>query len=418
MPSMFADEMKVKKQHKEGWIAGAFHEVKRNGDLEVAFAFPVEREELVESDILRGEKDGYKYYGFLENTLHPEDYDNSLEASLGLICEEFRPDVIHCYGTEFPHTLAILRTGDWSKRVLIHVQGVMSACAREYYAGLPKKVRDSVTFRDLIRKDSITEQKEKYDRRAERAETAMKAASFACGRTAFDKNAVNTVNPSCVYYNLNETLRSCFYEGRWDINECEPHRIFISQGNIPLKGLHILLNAMPYILEKYPDAKIAVAGDDVVRGNSLKDRIKLPEYGKYLKELITKYDLQDKVEFLGALDAKSMKKQYLKANVFVMPSSMENSPNSLGEAMILGMPCVASEVGGIPSLAENGKEVLLVPSCEPEELAKAIVDIFKDPLYASVLGENAAKRASLTHDMEANYKMLKWIYEEVAKNSR
>ena len=113
-----------------------------------------------------------------------------------------------------------------------------------------------------------------------------------------------------------------------------------------------------------------------------------------------------------------MKKEYLKANVYVLPSSVENSPNSLGEAMLLGVPCIASYAGGIPSMAEDKKEARLVPACDVDALASAIAGIFDDDIYAGLLGENAAARAKLTFDREANSRMLKWIYEEVAKNSR
>ena len=57
--------------------------------------------------------------------------------------------------------------------------------------------------------------------------------------------------------------------------------------------------------------------------------------------------MEDKIEFLGRLSAEGMKQAYLDANVFVMPSTIENSPNSLGEAMLLGVPCVAADVGGV-----------------------------------------------------------------------
>lgn len=63
---------------------------------------------------------------------------------------------------------------------------------------------------------------------------------------------------------MNETLRPEFYEGRWDLNGVEPHSIFISQGDYPLKGFHFVLQAMPKILKEYPDAKLYVAGKSII----------------------------------------------------------------------------------------------------------------------------------------------------------
>ena len=85
--------------------------------------------------------------------------------------------------------------------------------------------------------------------------------------------------------------------------------------------------------------------------------------------------------------------------------------------MLLGVPVVASRTGGIPSLVEDGKEVLLTEPGDSGMLADRILDIFDDGMFAELLGENAAARAALTHDRMANYKMLAWIYEEIAKEN-
>lgn len=111
------------------------------------------------------------------------------------------------------------------------------------------------------------------------------------------------------------------------------HIAFLSQGDYPLKGFHYLLQAMPAVLERFPDAHIYVAGNNILRSNTGKDKLKLSGYGKYLKKLIKDNQLKDKVTMLGMLDEDGMKEQFLKSHVFVCPSAMENSPNSLGEAM-------------------------------------------------------------------------------------
>ena len=85
--------------------------------------------------------------------------------------------------------------------------------------------------------------------------------------------------------------------------------------------------------------------------------------------------------------------------------------------MLLGVPCIASYVGGIPSMAEDKKEARLVPPCDVDALASAIAGIFDDDIYAGLLGENAAARAKLTFDREANSRMLKWIYDDICKRN-
>ena len=417
MPAMFHKAFRNGKHNKEGWIIGAYEGIRHVPDLEVAFAFPVPVEDMVKGDILRGTLDEVKYYGFYEDISHPEKYDESLESSIGLICEDYRPDVIHCFGTEFPHTKALMRVSEWKGHALIHMQGVMAECEKAYTAGLPQKVIEHNTLRDVLRSDGILRQQEKYALRADNEMEVVNAADYFCVRTAFDEAFVKANSETAVCYSLNETLRPVFYEGRWNVDECDRHSIFISQGNIPLKGLHIALGAMAKLIKDYPDITLTVAGDDVVRGNSLSDIIKRPSYGKYLKQLIKEGGLEGHVRFAGPLSAKDMKKEYLKANVYVLPSSVENSPNSLGEAMLLGVPCIASYAGGIPSMAEDKKEARLVPACDVDALASAIVGIFDDDIYAALLGENAAARAKLTFDREANSRMLKWIYDDICKRN-
>lgn len=417
MPAMFAEALGIKGHNKEGWVAGAYEALKDAEGVEIAFAFPVPREDMVKSGILKGKKEEVRFFAFYEDMNHPEVYDAGLESSLGLICEEYRPDVIHVFGTEFPHAKALIRVEEWKKKAIIHMQGLMEECEKNYLAGLPESVISDNTFRDVIKGDGLKKQKEKYKKRAEMEAFTVQNAFYFCVRTDFDEKFVKERNRSAVCYSLNETLRPCFYEGRWRPEGCTPFSIFVSQGNIPLKGLHFLLKSSKKVAEAYPDVMLRVAGDDVVRGSSVKDRLKLPAYGKYLKELIDENGLSGHVIFTGPLSAEQMKKEYLDANVFVLPSAVENSPNSLGEAMLLGVPSVSCISGGIPSLAEDKKEARLVSFGDEDALADAILDIFDDSVYASLLGENAAARARLTHDRTANAKMLLWIYEDMVKKN-
>ncbi|MCR5120150.1 MAG: glycosyltransferase family 4 protein [Lachnospiraceae bacterium] len=391
-------------QNKEGWISGAAAKVMEGEELSLAVAFPVKGDEK-----MSGSAGLVRYFSFYEDTDHPEEYDPSLEASIGRICEEFKPDVIHCFGTEFPHSLALQKLTEWRDKVIVHIQGVMQSCAEQYYGGLDESVTESATIRDIIRSDSLWKQKEKYEKRAEREKNVLSLAAYACGRTAFDKAYVESINPSCAYFAMNETLRPGFYGKLWERENSVKHRIFMSQGNIPLKGLHVAIEALALIKEKYEDAHIVVAGDDIVG----KPFYKIPRYGKYLKSLTEKLQLKDSVSFMGQLNETEMCQEYMEANVYVLASYTENSPNSLGEAMLLGVPSVVSRVGGVPSMAEEDKEVLAFDAGDAKGLAEKICRLFDSEELQDELRLAARKRAMLTHDAEANYKMLLWIYDRI-----
>lgn len=85
--------------------------------------------------------------------------------------------------------------------------------------------------------------------------------------------------------------------------------------------------------------------------------------------MLKKYNIQERFEFEGFLSADEMKQLLLESNVFVCPSSIENSPNSLGEAMILGVPCVASDVGGISDMLTHNEEGFLYPFDDSYKMA-------------------------------------------------
>ena len=105
------------------------------------------------------------------------------------------------------------------------------------------------------------------------------------------------------------------------------------------------------------------------------------------------------------------------SGVFVLASTMENSPNALGEAMLLGLPCVATRTGGVPSLLEDKKEGLLYPPCDVAALTEALLQIFSEKVIASVYGDNARKRAMLTHDAARNVKELIHVYHRMMEGT-
>lgn len=228
---------------------------------------------------------------------------------------------------------------------------------------------------------------------------------------------------------------------KWTRNNCEEHSIFLSQGDYPLKGLHYMLAALPVIRRKYPDVKVYVAGQDLTRQDTLKQKLKLSGYGKYLCELIRERGIQEQVIFAGKLDSRRMRDQYLKCGLFVCPSSMENSPNSLGEAMLLGMPCVSADVGGIPSIFSSGKDGILYEGFRSgriqfynagnlngeqdgqlesisKRLADAVVEMWSDPVKMGDYCRNARNHAEKTHDPRRNYLKMLEIYSDIMARSR
>ncbi len=436
-----AEHLNLPSSNKEGWLTGlasVIQERRDENEIELAVAFPVTSSEMDGCSgkaFLQGKS--LRYYGFYEDTVHPENYDEMLEGRLKRIMEDFKPDVVHCFGTEFGHTLAASRVCPDKRKLLIGIQGLCSVYAGAYMANLPVKVIHSVSFRDFLKKDSMLKQQKKYVIRGQREIEAIRNAGNITGRTHWDAFYSKYWNESAEYFVMNETLRPDFYNDQWQPENCDPHRIFVSQGDYPLKGLHYLLLALPAIRRKYPTVTVHVAGNSLVNYRTFKDKIKISAYGKYLRSIIAKNQLEDVVTFMGSLTAAQMKEQYLTAGLFLCCSSMENSPNSLGEAMLLGVPCVSADVGGISSIFSGGEDGILFRGFEKEQrytdydhiayereekeldgivqnLADAVIRIWSDEEARMSYCENARNHAKKTHDKEENYKRLTEIYATIA----
>lgn len=418
MLPVIAKELHLPYSNREGWLSGIFDEItegRGSGDIELSICFPVGKGERFGDLTVRG----VQCYGFCENLNTPEKYDDGLEAEFQEILKKAGPDMIHIFGTEFPHALAAARAFGKPEKTLIGIQGLCSEIAGVYMAGLPKETVRKATFRDRVKKDSLKQQQEKFYLRGRHETEAIGLAGHITGRTGFDREKTAKINPAARYYPMNETMRSSFYEGKWQSASCQKHSIFLGQGDYPLKGFHFLLQAMPLILEKYPDAVLYVAGNSVISCRTLKDRLKLPAYGRYLLALIRQYQLTDKVILTGRLSEEEMKQRFLKSHVFVCASVLENSPNTVGEAMLLGVPVTASDVGGIPDMMTDGKEGLLFESGSPQAIAGAVMAVFDDTpgedgrTLAERLSENAGKRARNSHDGKKNYQRLLEIYGSI-----
>lgn len=406
-----AEALGMPKSNKEGWLTGISETIlaDKENKITLGICFPVE----AEKDGICGETDGLQFYGFAEDTLHPEWYDSALKGRLEKIVEMFRPDIVHIFGTEFPHTLAAAQVFGKRDKLLISVQGICSELAKNYCVGVPTDICKSTTFRDWLKKDNIIQQQEKFELRGANEKAALALAGNVAGRTAWDKSILEKLAKGARYFTWNETLRSNFYGKAWKPEECERYSVFVSQGNYTIKGLHIALKALPLILKKYPETKLYVAGDKITAYESRKDKIKIGTYGKYLRQFIQEENLEKHVLFLGKQNAEEMCERFLKSHVFLSASLIENSPNSVGEAMLLGVPVVSSRVGGVPSLLTDEKEGLFYPVQDAAALADCVLRIFADDSFAGRLSEAAKERAAKTHCPETNYRRLLEIYHEI-----
>lgn len=392
-----------------GWLINASKDLANKEGVELSIAFPSNKASKFNE--LKGEK--IKYYPFTPIKDRDKKIIENYESFTKLL-DNLKPDLVHIYGTELAHTLSMVNVCKKENiKTVISIQGLVSVIEKHMFSNLPFKVIYGFTLRNLIRRDSVYGLKRAFCERGKNEIEALKNTNHIIGRTTWDKACTAQINPNAKYHFCNETLRDEFYKHKWELDRCEKQSIFLSQGQYPIKGLHYVLEAFPIILRRFPDTKLYVSGKNIIKSDTLKDKLLMTYYGKYIKKMIMKLGLENNVIFTGPLDEKSMCERYLKSHVFVCPSSVENSPNSLGEAMILGVPCVASDVGGVSDMMRHSEEGFVYQSDAPYMLAHYVCEIFDNKDLALKLSRVAREHALKTHDRQENSRRLLEIYKNI-----
>ena len=156
-------------------------------------------------------------------------------------------------------------------------------------------------------------------------------------------------------------------------------RIALFVGNkYELKGVPTLLEAWAAVREQLPEALLWIVGVEPPRGA----RRDLPS-----------------VQWLGYVtDRAQLDAFYRDASVFVLPTQFEAWGNAVAEAMGCGLPCVTTNVGGLPEVVDDGSTGVLVPPRDPDALAAGLVALLSDPARAEKLGHAgyAKARAQMT----------------------
>lgn len=398
-----AEKEKLTASFGGGWLVGLSEDLLKTDGIKLTICFPNSKK-LASTDTVPA------YYSFNPSTAEQDLLD---------IISVSKPDVIHIFGTEFRHTLDCVDACEKlgvSDKVVINIQGLVSVVAKHYTAGLDHKTLKAKTLRDFIKGGNIYKGAKMFEFRGKNEISALKKVKHIVGRTDWDKACLSWINPDAEYHFCNETLRGEFYKHKWKYDECEKHSIFVSQCKNPIKGFHFVLEAMPMILSKYPDAKVYTTGKDLINIKGM-DKLKMTYYQVYLRKLIKKYGLEDKVVFLGILDEKEMCDRYLKSNVFVSASSIENSPNSVGEAMILGVPTVSSDVGGVKNLLEHNKEGFVYQTDAPYMMAYYVCELFGNQDLTEMFSQKAHEHANTTHNRATNLSRVIEIYKRVCKEN-
>ncbi|MFC1497531.1 glycosyltransferase family 4 protein [Verrucomicrobiota bacterium] len=334
------------------------------------------------------------------------------------IAKDFDPDIVHVHGTEYFYGI-LTADNHINCPSVISIQGFLGACWEHYYGGISERqLFLNRSLSDSLFRAGLFEQKRNLQRRINMETEIIRKNSAFMGRTTWDKSYLQRINPDACYYHCDETLRPAFHSIKWSFESVIPQSIFVSTGAIPLKGLHVMLKALSLISGDFPDVTLRLAHTfpkGRVQKPSFIDRMKGQNYRNYLYSLIAEMGLHSRIISLGELSASEMAEELAKANVFVVPSFIENSPNSLCEAMMVGTPCIASFTGGIPSLVQDRRNALCFQAGDEISLARCLRIVLARPDLSKRISCCARATALNRHDNNAILNRVTKVYHKVLK---
>tara|TARA_B110000902_G_scaffold63988_1_gene75816 strand:+ start:4933 stop:6186 length:1254 start_codon:yes stop_codon:yes gene_type:complete len=395
------------KPHKGGgWMNGLAEQLRKREDISLCVLSFFDEDE--EKRIL---VNGISYILLPRNLVHNE---IKLNNTFIRINEENSSNLVHIHGTEYNYGMKFIEACPETKS-LVSLQGLVGVYARYFTAdiGLFEILRNTKLL-ELWNSISIHQQQKSFVQRGLKEKLYLQKADMVVGRTSWDYVHTIANNRGAVYRFCNEMLRKPFYSAvKWNISNINQHTIFISQAGYPIKGFHKLLEAVSLLVEEFPNIQVRVAGESYLRKPTFLDKLNITGsgYGTLIYKLIKKHKLN--VNFLGILGEKEMVAEFQKAHLFVCPSSIENSPNSLGEAQIIGTPVIASYVGGVPDMVSHGKSGFLYRFEEIEMLAHFIREIFNDNSLACQLSTNGIDSAEKRHSRDTIITSLLQLYNEL-----
>jgi glycosyltransferase involved in cell wall biosynthesis len=389
------------------WIDAMLDELLKYEFITIALAQPVSSR-----DFQKNINEGVTLYGLpniKERNIFKRAYQNLVHATENIkinsyipqVINDFEPDIVQVFGSENPFGLV---AGQIKKPVVLHIQGFLTIWQEKWFSGISKweQLRYS-RLKDLLFMHGVLNEFYTFRKRAEREAVILSNCKYFIGRTDFDKRAALLLSHNSKYFHCEEFIRKDFFETQWNqplgnIVKC----VSILKGT-SYKGIELLVRTFS-ILKAHTSYSFELNICGVSKNEEIIELIKK----KYKKE----YNLLD-IKFLGSLTSDNLVKQLCNSNFYVHPSYIENSPNSVCEAMILGMPVVSTNVGGITSLITDKEEGLLVQEGEPYSMAGAINELINDYNFARLLGKNARKRSLMRHNPGVIGERLIEIYKTI-----
>lgn len=381
-----------------GWISSLEKEIIQLKDIKLAISFELSGEPF------KVEKEGVTYYpisyakkkkiGKLFELLSNSVLNYSVEIEEYLkVINDFKPDIIEVFGSERSFGLVAPFT---SVPVVLHIQGILNPY---YNAYLPPFIswKQLKSFNPLKMLQQY-KNKKRWVNSCKRETEILKRIKYYIGRTTWDERVTKIFNPTCQYFYGSEILREPFYFSSKRVLPAEL-KIVTTISSPLYKGFDLVLKTAKLMKEE-----LGLQFIWEVFGNIN------PQFIEKNTGIICK---SINVKLCGVAQAEEIKQKILNCTCFFHPSYIDNSPNSVCEAQLLGCPVISTNVGGIPSLITDNETGFLVPANDPYQAAYLIWQLYKDTVLNENIGNNAKIVAVKRHNKQEIVSSLFGIYQQI-----
>lgn len=182
--------------------------------------------------------------------------------------------------------------------------------------------------------------------------------------------------------------------------------ILLSVGRInPVKGFEFIIESLPSVIKKFPDVILRIVGPVVDEG-----------YLQKLKTTASRVNCEKNVEFIGPVPYSQIVELYNSSTIFILTSKDEGQSNVLLEAMACGKPVIATPVGAIPDVINDGVNGFIVKENQPETLSKKIINLLEDKALREKIGKVAQKTIEEKYAGDVFSSQLKDVFEKISTN--
>lgn len=387
-----------------GWTASLEIIVRQEQNIKLGIAF------IHPESQFKYEQEGVSYYpipmlqpSMMQRLCGKDNKEAIINHCLHII-DDFRPDLIQIFGSENDFGLLCQRT---DVPIIIHMQG----CLPPYHNALFPVGMNKYDFfftKGLswhFRWMGIRSEPS-FRKRAEQEIQTIQHCRYFMGRTEWDKGLVSLFNPNATYFHCEEALRDSFFKGtkHWTLPKDKKVQIISVISNPWYKGMDLVLKTAN-LLKRFTilDFEWRIYGTRNVRFYEQKYGIRASDVNVKMMGTASKDELVD------ALCASTL---------YVHPSYIDNSPNSVCEAQLLGLPVLAANVGGLSSIIRDGKTGILFPANDPYTLAGLIKQLSANPERCQSLSEAAIAQATERHNPENIRNTLLNIYQSILHNDK